>query len=309
MKKIFILCLSLAFPSGAYASGAGTTAANFLKVAMSPRAMSLGGAYSALADDSGAVFVNPAGLALSEDKEVALDFSTYLQDARMGNLSYSGTAGEKRFGLGATFLTVGDIERRGLNDSAGIVPELGTFNANDLAVTFSFAKREVMPETMPRLDAGVSVKFIYSTIYTKSAFAAAADAGVIYRATGKMRLALVVQNLGTKMKFDEDSDPLPLCLRSGILYKASEDLNISGEVSEYLQDEKFYPALGAEYWFRKSFALRAGYKFGYDTQNLGSVVGLSVGFGVKASGLGVDYAFIPFGDLGNIHRFGFWMRF
>ena len=288
MKKTFILCLTLALPAGAYASGAGTTAANFLKVAMSPRAVSMAGAFSALADDSGAVFVNPAGLVQFDGQEAALDFSTYLQDAKMGNISYAGTAAENRFGFGATFLTVGGIERRGTSDAIGVVPELGTFNAQDMAVTLAYAKKNVLPASLPRLDAGVSLKFIRSTIYTKSAFAVAADAGAIYRATDKMNLSLALQNLGTKMKFEDDADPLPVCLRAGILYKAVENLNVAAEISEYLQDEKFYPAVGAEYWLRKAFALRAGYKFGYDTANHGSVVGLSVGFGVKAAGLGVD---------------------
>jgi len=309
MKKTFIFCLALALPAGAYASGAGTTAAGFLKVAMSPRAVSMAGAFSALADDSGAVFVNPAGLAQFDDREAALDFSNYLQDAKMGNISYAGVAGGNRFGFGATFLTVGGIERRGTSDAAGVVPELGTFDAEDMAVTLSYAQKNVLPASLPRLDAGVSLKFIRSTIYTKSAFAVAADAGTIYRATDRIKLALTLQNLGTGMKFDEVADPLPICLRAGMLYKAGENLNVAGEVSEYLQDEKFYPALGAEYWVRKAFALRAGYKFGYDTENLGSTVGLSVGFGIKSAGLGVDYAYVPFGDLGNVHRFGFWTKF
>ncbi|MEI7528112.1 MAG: hypothetical protein WCK76_04150, partial [Elusimicrobiota bacterium] len=94
-----------------------------------------------------------------------------------------------------------------------------------------------------------------------------------------------------------------------LLYKASKDLNVAGEVSEYLQDEKIYPAVGAEYWVRPSFALRGGYKFGYDTANLGSEAGLSLGFGVKVAGLDVDYAFLPFGDLGSVHRFGFRIGF
>ncbi len=309
MKKIFILCLTLALPAGAYASGAGTTAANFLKVAMSPRAVSLAGAFSALTDDSGAVFVNPAGLAQFDEREIALDFSTYLQDAKMGNLSYAGVSGGNRFGFGATFLTVGGIERRGLSDSVGVVPELGTFGADDMAVTLAYAKKEIMPETLPRLDGGLAVKFIRSTIYTKSAFAVAADAGAIYRATDKMKISLALQNLGTKMKFEEEADPLPVCLRAGMAYKAGPNLNIAGEVAEYLQDEKIYPSVGAEYWFRKAFALRGGYKFGYDTANLGSEVGLSLGFGVKVAGLGVDYAFLPFGDLGSLHRFGLWLQF
>ncbi|MCM2266856.1 MAG: PorV/PorQ family protein [Elusimicrobiales bacterium] len=309
MKKTLILCAALALPAPAYASGAGTTAAPFLKAAMSPRAVGMAGAFSALANDSGAVFVNPAGLAQFEEREAAVDFSTYLQDARMGNVSYAGHAGGNRFGFGATFMTVGGISKRGLNDAAGAVPELGNFSASDMAVTLAYAKADVLPYSLPRLDGGFSVKFIRSAIDDKTAFAAAADAGVIYRANPKINLALAVQNLGTKMKFEEEADPLPLCLRAGGLYRVSPRLNVAAEVAQYLQDEQFYPSVGAEYWFRSSFALRGGYKFGYDTSNLGSEVGLSLGFGVKVSGLGVDYAFLPFGDLGSIHRFGFWLQF
>ncbi|MDO8805423.1 MAG: PorV/PorQ family protein [Elusimicrobiota bacterium] len=308
MKKIFILCLLLALPAGAYSSGAGTTAAPFLKAAMSPRAVAMAGAFSALADDSGAVFVNPAGLAQSDKQEAGLDFSTYLQDAKMGNLSYAGKVGENRFGFGATFMTVGGIAKT-LNDASGAVPELGTFNASDMAVTLAYARKDIAPDSLPRLDGGLAVKFIRSAIDTKNAFAVAVDAGAIYRATEKMNLSLVIQNLGTKMKFVDEADSLPLNLRAGALYKATEKFNLAVEINEYLQDEKFYPSLGAEYWFRNAFALRGGYKFGYDTSNLGSEVGLSLGFGIKVQGLGVDYAFLPFGDLGNIHRFGVWMQF
>jgi long-subunit fatty acid transport protein len=309
MKKLLFSLLALALPAGAYASGAGTTAAPFLKAAMSPRAVAMAGAFSALADDSGAVFVNPAGLAQFDAQEASLDFSTYLQDAKMGNLSYAGMAGGNRFGLGATFMTVGGLEKRGLNDAVGAVPESGDFSSSDMALTLAYAKADFLPDDLPKLDGGFAVKFIRSAIDDKTAFAAAVDAGLIYHATGKLNLALALQNLGTRMKFDEESDPLPLNLRAGALYKVSPALNVTAEVNEYLQDEKFYPSVGAEYWFRKAFALRGGYKFGYDTANLGSEVGLSLGFGVKVSGLGVDYAFLPFGDLGNIHRFGFWLQF
>jgi long-subunit fatty acid transport protein len=310
MRKSILFGLLAVLPAGAYASGAGTTAAPFLKAAMSPRAVSMAGAFSALANDSGAVFVNPAGLAQFEEREAALDFSTYLQDAKMGNLSYAGKIKDNRFGFGATFMTVGGISKT-LNDTSttGAVPELGSFDASDMAITLAYAKKDFSPELMPRLDGGFALKFIRSAIDTKTAFALAVDAGVIYRATEKMNLSMAVQNLGTKMKFVDESDPLPLNLRAGALFKASEKLNLAVEINEYLQDEKFYPSLGAEYWFRDALALRGGYKFGYDTANLGAEVGLSLGFGVKVKGLGVDYAFLPFGDLGSIHRFGVWMQF
>ena len=309
MRKAILYCLLAALPPGVYASGAGTTAAPFLKVAMSPRAVALAGAYSAMADDSGSVFVNPAGLAQFEAQEAALDFSTYLQDAKMGNLSYAGRVRDNRVGLGVTFMTVGGIERRGLTDNTGHVAELGSFDASDLAVTLAFAKKEISPELLPRLDGGFAVKLIRSGIDDETAYAFAVDAGAIYRATEKLKFSMAVQNLGTKMKFVDESDPLPVSLRAGGAYKASDKLTVAAEINEYFQDEKFYPSLAAEYWFREALALRGGYKFGYDTSNLGAEVGLSLGFGIKVQGLGLDYAFLPFGDLGNIHRFGMWVQF
>lgn len=309
MRKAILNLLLAALPAAAWASGPGTTAAPFLKAAMSPRAVAMGGAYSALADDSGAVFVNPAGLVQFDKQEAALDFSTYLQDAKMGNISYAGNVRDNRFGLGVTFMTVGGIERRGLADTTGIVPEAGTFDASDMAVTLCYAKKDFSPELLPNLDGGFSAKFIRSAIDDESAYALAVDAGGIYRATDKIKFSLALQNLGTKMKFVDESDPLPLVVRAGGSYAVSQRLQLAGELAGWLQDEKFYPSLGAEYWFRDALALRGGYKFGYDTANLGALVGLSLGFGVKVQGLGVDYAFLPFGDLGNIHRFGVWMQF
>lgn len=309
MKNILICLLTLAFPAGAYASGAGTTAAPFLKVSMSPRAIAMGGAFSALADDSGAVFVNPAGLAQFEQREVGLGFTQYFQDAKMGNLSYAGNLADKRFGLGLTFMNVGGIEKRGLNDAVGVVPDIGSFSSNDMALSLAYAKKDSFPDFLDKLDAGFAVKFVRSAIDTKSAFALALDAGLIYHATEKVNFALAMANLGNKMKFDTESDPLPFCIRAGVLYRPQPAMNFVGELNQYLVDEKFYPSVGAEYWFRNSFALRGGYKFGYDTANLGNEVGLSLGFGLKVSGLGVDYAYLPFGDLGNVHRFGFWMQY
>ncbi|HAH32629.1 MAG TPA: hypothetical protein DCL44_09995 [Elusimicrobia bacterium] len=308
----FLLAVTIPYtlhPTPLLAAGAGTTAAPFLKVSMSPRALAMAGAFGALTDDSGSVFVNPAGLAQSDKREAGFGFTNYLQGAKMGSLSYSGNIGEHRFGFGASFLSVDGIERRGLADAVGIVPELGSFGANDMAFTFATAKKGFLPDTLSGLDAGCAIKFIRSSIDSKNALAVAADAGAVYHAGPKVNVSLAMLNLGTKMKFTDEADALPLSISAGFLYKSAPNLNLTAELGEYINDEKFYPALGIEYWFRDAFAMRGGYKFGYDTSNLGAVAGLSLGFGLKVAGLGVDYAYLPFGDLGNVQRFGFWMQF
>ena len=54
---------------------------------------------------------------------------------------------------------------------------------------------------------------------------------------------------------------------------------------------------GAEVRLMDLLALRVGYDGRIDADN-----GLTAGFGVKVADMGVDYAYIPFGRLGNSHR-------
>ncbi len=291
------------------ASGVGTTSAQFLKIGMGARAVGMGKAFSAVADDANAVFWNPAGLAGFDGDELNMGFVKYFQDVNAGNLAYSTSLGERRFGIGAIYLSVPGIEKRGLNDSEGIVPKLGTFNASDLAVSLAYAVKNSFPSLIDNLDTGFALKFIRSSIDTESASAMALDAGAVYHATDKINVALVVQNLGSSMKFKEEGDPLPLNLKVAAAYSLDKKMTIVAGLSEYFIDEKFYASVGGEYWLRNAFAFRGGYCFGYDTSNLGGAAGLSAGFGMKVAGIGIDYAFLPFGDLGNTHRFGFWIQF
>ena len=55
--------------------------------------------------------------------------------------------------------------------------------------------------------------------------------------------------------------------------------------------------LGIEFEYADLFALRAGYRMGWDNQNI------SVGFGAKIRGIRIDYAYVPYySDLGDTHR-------
>ena len=307
MKKIMFL-ISVCACANSFA-GEGTTAANFLKVSMSAREAALAGAYSALADDSNAIFSNPAALASVEKSELSLGFTSYIQDSKMGLLSFAGDYKDAKFGVGFSALSITGIERRGLTDAAGVVGETGDFGSSDMAVFLSYAKKDVLTDMIDDLDGGMTLKIVRSKIDDSSALAYAADLGVLYSYSEKIRISLALFNLGTKMKYEDESDNLPLDLKAGLAYKYGEKTSLVVEVNEYIHDEKFYPSLGVEHFLRDGFALRAGYKFGYDTSNLGSLVGVTAGFGMKVSDMGFNYAYVPFGDLGNIHRFDFQMKF
>ncbi|NLI11005.1 MAG: UPF0164 family protein [Elusimicrobia bacterium] len=313
MKKnnIKFLCLvlfTLLYVSAVTYAGSGTTAANFLKFAVSAREAGVAGAYSAVGDDSSSIFANPAGLNSLKGKELSLGFAGYLQDSKIGILSYAAPYKNSRLGFALSAYSIDSIERRGLNDLSGIMGASGSFSASDMAFYFSYGKKNAIDNFIDDTDFGANIKFINSKIDDSSAFAAALDIGFIHNYSEDIKISFVLANLGSKMKYESESDPLPLNLRAGASYKINKT-NLLGEISQYFYEDKFYPSLAAESELRDGFILRAGYKFGYDTGNLGTYAGLSAGFGIKTSGIGIDYAYSPFGDLGDIHRFDLKIKF
>jgi len=58
-------------------------------------------------------------------------------------------------------------------------------------------------------------------------------------------------------------------------------------------------ALGAEYGFREFIYGRLGYRSGLAYE------AFSYGFGINYLKLRFDYAFVPYSDIGNSHRFSF----
>ena len=70
-------------------------------------------------------------------------------------------------------------------------------------------------------------------------------------------------------------------------------------------DEDAYPTVGLEtnfpYGEDMNFAVRAGFS-AKRSHNIEDFSGPSAGFGLIVKGFRLDYAWVPFGDLGTSHR-------
>ena len=161
------------------------------------------------------------------------------------------------------------------------------------------------------ISLGVGVKFVHSTLVEEySATAYAADIGVLGSfIVGKNRFLLGVcgQNLGTKIKFEEEADVLPLTVRAGASYQMDFEqehkLTITGEGVKP-NDADFRGSGGAEYWYREIFALRAGYKAGYDLDSF------TCGVGFVWKNFQIDYGWGMSGTkMGDNHRISLTARF
>ncbi|MFH1784098.1 MAG: PorV/PorQ family protein [bacterium] len=275
-------------------SKVGTTGAQFLKIGVGGRPIGMGSAYAGIADDVNAIYWNPGGIGQIKGTEFMAMHNMWFQSI---NHEYIGFAHniEKigTLGIGVTYLTVTDIEKRaGDTDAAD-----GTFGATDMAVALAYGR-----EVSKNIYAGISAKYLSQTLDDQSATGFAGDVGVLWKATDKMGLGLAVQNLGTEMKFINSGDPLPMNIKAGVGYKFIKGLTVGLDVN-LPNDNDVSVATGVEYEIQMgdSFVLspRAGYKTGTD---LGSISGLGAGFGFRLNQLGLDFAYVPCGDLGNSYR-------
>lgn len=131
MKKVLIiLLLSVTCLFGQ--TKVGSTAAPFLNIAVSPRAISMGGAFIATANDVSSLYWNPAGASRSDINEAMFSHSRWFADI---NYNWAGAmiklGGAGTLGLSLTYLDYGDIEVTTLAEQDGTGE---FFSASDMSL-------------------------------------------------------------------------------------------------------------------------------------------------------------------------------
>lgn len=286
---LIIAALSLAVLPAHAGSGAGTTAAAFLRIDTNARPAGMGGAFCAVADDIGALSYNPAGLTQMDERQLSLSHNEWIEGIRTEYLGYAYPVNKRVVaGFSLTYLSVGGLVERDIDGE-----ESGrTFGSEDFAAVGGLGVR-----LSPALSIGGSVKFISESVKDRSDSAVAFDAGALYELSS-MKLGAALQNAGTSIKLGQDAYALPLALRAGIDYYAADSCDLVLDIAKGLPgplDARF----GAEWMATSYFILRAGYKVNPDA-NTGS--GFSAGFGLSFRKYFFDYAVLPYGDFGVTHR-------
>jgi len=165
------------------------------------------------------------------------------------------------------------------------------------------------------LDVGLGVKYIDSRIQ-RSVRTGAADAGLrlkfMLADAWPYVLAASGSNFGGKLRYDLQSDPLPATLRLGQTLRPAKNWLLAFDVVAP-NDNRAYPNAGTE--VSMPFAedmtgfLRAGYSGRVSGSDLEGLANFSFGFGLRVQGMGFDYAWAPYGLLGQAHRMGLSYRF
>jgi hypothetical protein len=193
-------------------------------------------------------------------------------------------------GFAVYYWTSGTIQ--GMDEKALPTSE---FSAWDLAAGIYYAN-----QFSPALSVGLGLKAVMESNEDEGATAFAGDAGIQFSPpVAGLTLGMSVKNLGTSLKLVDESFSLPATVRVG----AGWSLPVAGAslVSDVVIPVDDSPSLsvGGEYAIMGLFALRAGYKTSSD---LGATAGLRAGCGFILPRIGLDYAYAPYGDLGDSHR-------
>jgi hypothetical protein len=312
--SVIILLACILAAAGGLARAADSSAAQFLSLGFGARALGMGETFVAVADDVSAVYYNPAGLARRQapersDSELLISHSWHIQSMGLTQLAYA----RSPFGFSLTYFSAGTLEGRDADGNLG-----SEFTAEDFAMSGGYAVK------MGRLSAGAALKGLRQRIESSAASAVCADAGLLYEFAGApVTAGLAVSNIGTKVKFKEDSFPLPLVYRAGISARSGRSFPaVFALETDFPNDAPAVFRGGVEYTGFELISLRAGYRTSPPSQRraitgagfggasgLGELYGFFMGFGFSFSPVKVEYALLPYGELGNSHRFSLSMKF
>ncbi|MDH4223630.1 MAG: PorV/PorQ family protein [candidate division Zixibacteria bacterium] len=271
-------------------SGEGGYAGAYSRMGLSARALGMGGAYVAVADDGFGSSFNPAGIIQLQNATFSASYRLMDLDRRVSFISYhQPIRGNAVFGGYWINSGVGNVETR--DDQGEITGELSNY---ENAVTACFAKMLIKELTL-----GINVRYSQYNLANLNSYTVGFDFGVFAFPVEKLRLGLSVQNLGMQyswvssdywQEFDQfgtdTEDKFPVNIRMGGSYFWLKDkLLVSLEVDKNTK-QKARMHFGAEYKGLEYLAGRLGYNDGSLT------FGLGFKHQVKSVIIELDYAFL-----------------
>lgn len=302
------------------AAAPGTSAATFLQMGYGARPIGFAEAFVPVANDASALYYNPAGLALpgiADEKSSAGAYQVLASQALLTqgvSMTQLGLV-NRPFGVSLTHLSLGGIEQRTTETA---MPE-ATVGASGLALGVSYGAK------VGDTGVGVTGKYIRETLANFSASAFAVDLGVLHRFENRpISLGLNIANLGTKIKFINESYPLPMIVRAGAAYGLTRSFPHALVLQfDKPRGEGISARFGFEYRGFGPIALRAGYRtysseqraaalgksLGSTASGLADFYGMSLGAGLRTSFGDLDYALVPSGELGTAHRISYSFNF
>ena len=286
MRKVLFTLIMVLGTATALFSYTGESGPPMFKLIYGSRALSLGGAYTGVANDVYYMDSNPAGGDTAEVFKLSLIHQEWIEDANYEAVRLSrGFKNQLFIGLGFTYLyipfTYYDEYGYGSGDYT-ISQCMGTLNAGYLFRKYNVA-------------VGANLKAFYNYVPAdlyagQSYMIFAADVGIISRTNilktyigpePSLSAGVTLKNIG----YSRTMGRLPTELHAGVSYRLVKNLLLTGELVVPFY-EPIYGAVGAEFDIAKTFFLQGGVQL---TEN--PMAG--VGFGYRKKDFNINASYTP----------------
>lgn len=271
----------------------------FTTLPTSVRAMGMGEAFVAIADDYSACYFNPAGLLQITRKELGTMYTNWYGLGLLSQSFFSFI--EPTSGRGAGGVSWSQL-------SADLEPEKWRCDL------YSYSYGQFLSQdklNFPRKifsSWGVNLKYLRQISEWGEATGYSLDLGFLIRGA-KISWGVNIQDLISQINWStERKESIPTNIKLGTVYRFSPYALVALDIDASWQDLPKNIHLGSEWWVRRNLALRLGMIKRFQTSNdfvlstgLGFYLPLQKKEGIRM--IGFNYAFSYNEDLDNTHYF------
>jgi hypothetical protein len=279
----------------------GKDEAAFLKVGVGARATGMGEGFSAIADDTSAIYYNPSGLVHISSQCISTMYNQWIGGLMHGAITYVNPCfKQSAIGIGAVYLGTNGIPR--YTEDKKESPQSGEYKAYNMSLNCAYAFHFTRD-----ISFGINIKGICEKIDNEEAGGFAVDFGQLYHTPiDGLFLSSVVQNIGPTMRFKDIGYKLPTCYKLGIAYRFPDYPLLMGCDWTKPLDNKWKINAGFECKIMNTLAIRGG----FDSQLFEDLNGggLNLGLGFPLGPYTIDYALVPTKRMGNTHRLSVGMQ-
>lgn len=269
--------------SAVFAQSGGRPGA-FMSYGAGARALGMGGAFFAVADDASASYWNPAALTLLERKEFSAMQATLFEDTTLNFFTYAHpTTSKGTWAISMTQLQSTGFEKIGITVNPNTqevidIQTLGTFDSMERALAFSWGR-----DVSESLAFGFMAKNISRALDDSTDSFNAIDVTMLHKFSKMYRLSVGVQNVFSMASGDTD-DKLPLTFKVGQALSLFKGSLVFGLDFTKPQEADMNWRFGGEYWLM----YWAGLRFG--VMGSPAIQEADFGIGLKYKNFGFDVA-------------------